>query len=115
MKQSKQSITLAQAWDLIKLSSFQTIDGYVATIFSGGDDDKCPPFTGDPANELMTINWEDDEGYEFAIAVVEDGIAEGRVKFWWDEDEGILSVPSDDDENEHIEVTLYTRMGRKYL
>ena len=111
-----QAITFAQAWDLLKRSSFQTIDGYIATIFSGGGDgDECPPFTGDRENELLMIRWEDDEGYEFAIAVVEDGIAEGRVKFWWDEDEGILSVPSDDDENEHIEVTLYTRMGRKYL
>ena len=111
-----QAITLDQAWDLLKRSSFQTIDGYIATIFSGGGDgDECPPFTGDRENELLMIRWEDDEGYEFAIAVVEDGIAEGRVKFWWDEDEGILSVPSDDDENEHIEVTLYTRMGRKYL
>lgn len=111
-----QAITFAQAWDLIKRSSFQTINGYVATIFSGGGDgDECPPFTGDPANELLTINWEDDEGYEFAIAVVEDGIAEGRVKFWWDEDEGILHVPDDEDEGKHIEVTLYTRMGRKYL
>lgn len=111
-----QAITLAQAWDLIKRSSFQTINGYVATIFSGGGDgDECPPFTGDRENELLTINWEDDEGYEFAIAVVEDGIAEGRVKFWWDEDEGILHVPDDEDEGKHIEVTLYTRMGRKYL
>ena len=111
-----QAITFAQAWDLLKRSSFQTIDGYIATIFSGGGDgDECPPFTGDRENELLMIRWEDDEGYEFAIAVVEDGIAEGRVKFWWDEDEGILSVPSDDDENEHIEITLYCRMGRKYL
>ena len=93
-------------------SSFQTIDGEVATIFGGsGIGIKCPTFTGDPANELLMIQWGDD----YAMTVVEDGIAEGRVKFWWDEDEGILHVPSDDDENEHVQVTLYIRMGRKYL
>lgn len=110
-----QAITFAQAWDLIMRSSFQTIDGYVATIFSGGDGDECPPFTGDPANELMMIHWSDESGDEFAMAVVEDGIAEGRVKFFWDEDEGVLHVPDDEDEGKHIEVVLYVRMGRKYL
>ena len=110
-----QAITFAQAWDLIMRSSFQTIDGYVATIFSGGDGDECPPFTGDRENELLMIHWSDETGDEYAMAVVEDGIAEGRVKFWWDEDEGILHVPDDEDEGKHIEVTLYTRMGRKYL
>ena len=109
------AITFAQAWDLIKRSSFQTIDGYVATIFSGGDSNECPPFTGDPANELLMIHWSDESGDEYAMAVVEDGIAEGHVKFFWDEEEGILHVPSDDNETEHIEVTLYVRMGRKYL
>ena len=81
------AITFAQAWDLIKRSSFQTIDGYVATIFAGGGTgDECPPFTGDPANELMMLHWSDESGDEYAMAVVEDGIAEGRVKFFWDED-----------------------------
>lgn len=111
----KQTITFAQAWDLIKRSSFQTIDGYVANIFSNGDNDECPPFTGDPANELLMIRWEDDDGYEFAFAVIEDGIAEGRIKFWWDEENGILHVPDDENETEHIEMQLYCRMGSKYL
>ena len=111
-----QAITFAQAWDLIMRSSFQTIDGHVATIFAGGGTgDECPPFTGDPANELLMIHWSDESGDEFAMAVVEDGIAEGRVKFWWDEDEGILHVPDDEDDGKHIEVTLYVRMGRKYV
>ena len=110
-----QAITFAQAWDLIKRSSFQTIDGYVATIFSSGDDDECPPFTGDPANELLMIRWQDFEGEPYAMAVLEDGIADGRVKFWWDEENGILHVPSDDDENEHLQVQLYVKMGSKYL
>lgn len=110
-----QAITFAQAWDLIKRSSFQTIDGYVATIFSGGDGDECPPFTGDRENELLMIHWSDKSGDEYAMAVVEDGIAEGRVKFWWDGDLGILKVPSDDAADEYVDVQLYIKMGRKYL
>ena len=111
-----QAITFAQAWDLIMRSSFQTIDGYVATIFSGGGaGDECPPFTGDPANELLMIRWQDFEGEPYAMAVLEDGLADGRVKFWWDEDEGILKVPSDDAADEYVDVRLYVKMGRKYL
>ena len=111
----EQSITFAQAWDLIKRSSFQTIDGYLANIFSNGDSDECPPFTGDPANELLMIRWQDFEGEPYAMAVLEDGLADGSVKFWWDEDEGILKVPSDDAADEYVDVQLYIKMGRKYL
>lgn len=110
-----QAITFAQAWDLIKRSSFQTVDGYIASIFSmGGDDATPPPFTGDRENELLVVQWETITGQEHSMAVVEDGIAEGRVKFWWDAENGILHVPSDDDENEHLKVQLYVRMGSKY-
>ena len=40
----KQTITLDQAWDLIKRSSFQTIDGYIASATRklGAVDFDCP-------------------------------------------------------------------------
>ena len=112
-----QAITFDQAWDLIKRSSFQTIDGYVATIFSGGGDgDECPPFTGDPANELLDIQWEDDAGQCYGMALIEEGIEDQTEKIWFDEEEGILYLPDDDgDADNPVAIQLYAKMGRKFL
>ena len=73
----KHVITLEQALDLIAKSYSQFIGGNDVSLDFG-------EITGEPDNSIIDIRWES-EGLLFGVSIIEEGLADGSQKIWWDD------------------------------
>jgi hypothetical protein len=118
----KQTITPLQAIQLLNKSDIQWVGGCNANCFASSNawiaktEDEV--LAGNPDDEFLTISWSDEDTEEFQVIVWKKGLADGTEKIWWDSEEGVITFPAmqeDDEKSSPIDVQLLVRMGKKYL